>query len=700
MEERNDIPNEVGITPKSNPNRKTMIIIICCVAFAVISIIGNMIPLFLQQPLLDVISGDSVKNGEILSKTVMIYLDGADLEEEHGDATTTISEIIASGVDTNFHNILIYTGGCNKWKGYDIPTDKDCIYILRNGELKLLEQYKPKNLGDPQTLQTFMQYCVTNYPAQQYGLILHNHGGGPAHGVCFDFRNNNDPLHLPELQKAFRSVGFGPKSKMEFIIFDACLMSSAEVAFCMKDYAQYMVASQNVSYVYGSDYSFMKSLDLYNSGADIGTKYVECYYNESVALGERLYAQGTDVYDITYSCIKLSEMDRVEKALNNLFKEAAKDGNKEKFLGHTARLARGVKEYADFYGQSTDTTYDLIDLTDWMQLSASADRVLTEAVISAVDAAVVCNKANTPKMHGLTIYYPEHIWTQYYYNVFDFADSYAKYVKRCYANAVDGINRDTWQQIDTETEYTDGSSILTVRLTDKQAENFASANYYILAKYNNKAHTFAEDEYVIVLQGNNYSITGNNVLCANFDYRIPTIYKADGTSTPFFSPLFAKTTESGNTIYSASASLTFVPDAADYPGIDDPEGLNSMLWQIENMRLDVAWLSMQKQGNTLKMLYAEKQGNGDLPSRMLLELSDYQEIEFFSFLRKVKYDNAGKPLPVSQWEKDTHYLATNYDINDIFIRMEQLSEEVSYYGIIVFTDIYGNQFTTDIMPLQ
>ena len=159
----------------SSKKKKTIIVV---AVFLLLTVLGKIMPVIINGqppqesvPSLQVIPGDSITSQEILPKTVMIYFDGADLEEEHKSSTTSIKEILNSGVNTDFHNILLYTGGCNQWHDYNIPADRDCIYLIRNGKLNLLAEYPAQNVGNGKTLETFMRYCVTNYPSQQYGLI-------------------------------------------------------------------------------------------------------------------------------------------------------------------------------------------------------------------------------------------------------------------------------------------------------------------------------------------------------------------------------------------------------------------------------------------------------------------------------------------------------------------------------------------------
>ena len=65
--------------------------------------------------------------------------------------------------------------------------------------------------------------------------------------------------------------------KLEMIGFDACLMSSVEVASLLSNYAKYMVASQEVEPGYGWDYRFLGDLKSNTSTVDFGMLVVDYY---------------------------------------------------------------------------------------------------------------------------------------------------------------------------------------------------------------------------------------------------------------------------------------------------------------------------------------------------------------------------------------------------------------------------------------
>ena len=47
--------------------------------------------------------------------TVMVYVVGSNLESHYGAATNDLNEMIASGLDYDKNNLLVYTGGSKRW---------------------------------------------------------------------------------------------------------------------------------------------------------------------------------------------------------------------------------------------------------------------------------------------------------------------------------------------------------------------------------------------------------------------------------------------------------------------------------------------------------------------------------------------------------------------------------------------------------
>ncbi|MBM3314727.1 hypothetical protein FJY71_02635 [candidate division WOR-3 bacterium] len=106
----------------------------------------------------------------------------------------------------------------------------------------VLEELGTKAMSNPTVLRDFIQYCAANYPAEHYMLMIKNHGGG-WRGACLDQQNGGGAMMtMPQIAQALDTFHF------DIIAFDACLMSMSEVAYELRTKADYLVASQFVTY--------------------------------------------------------------------------------------------------------------------------------------------------------------------------------------------------------------------------------------------------------------------------------------------------------------------------------------------------------------------------------------------------------------------------------------------------------------------
>lgn len=65
--------------------------------------------------------------------------------------------------------------------------------------------------------------------------------------------------------------------KVRILGFDACLMASAEVAFTVSPYADYLIASQEVEPGNGWNYSFLGTIQKDSNVTDIGKNIIDSY---------------------------------------------------------------------------------------------------------------------------------------------------------------------------------------------------------------------------------------------------------------------------------------------------------------------------------------------------------------------------------------------------------------------------------------
>ena len=198
--------------------------------------------------------------------TIMVYMCGTDLESRSRMATMDLSEMIGANIDESKVRVLVYTGGCSNWRNNIVSSSTNQIYQVAAGGLRAIQQ----NLGssamtDERNLGAFIKWCAANYPADRYGLICWDHGGGTLSGYGYDEKYpNSGSITADELPKALAEGG----CKFDFIGFDACLMATLETAIACEPYADYLIASEETEPGYGWYYTNWLAQLSQNSSAD------------------------------------------------------------------------------------------------------------------------------------------------------------------------------------------------------------------------------------------------------------------------------------------------------------------------------------------------------------------------------------------------------------------------------------------------
>lgn len=218
--------------------------------------------------------------------TIMLYLNGSDLESDYGMATQDIKEILNATLSDKI-NIVIQTGGTRKWQTSAISSNHSQRFLVENGALTLVDDSLGQlDITDPKTLEDFINFCTTNYPADRNMLILWNHGSGAVYGFGYDENvdDYNAALTLDEMQDAIRNTGV----KFEMIGFDACLMGGLETACAFYDTADYLIASEDFESGRGWEYQNWLTILGNNSSTsmeELGKVIVNDFVKESQSYG-------------------------------------------------------------------------------------------------------------------------------------------------------------------------------------------------------------------------------------------------------------------------------------------------------------------------------------------------------------------------------------------------------------------------------
>ncbi|MCL2401863.1 MAG: clostripain-related cysteine peptidase, partial [Oscillospiraceae bacterium] len=247
--------------------------------------------------------------------TIMIYLNGSDLETDGGEATKDILEMLSSGVDTALFNVIIFTGGTHRWRTQEIPADDCVIWRLERDGLERIANVGLRSMGDAGTLSGFIRFTLQAFPATQFGLIFWDHGGGSIAGFGHDEIFNDSHLTLLEMDYAMHKAGLS-RDHLEFIGFDACLMATVEMAVVSSRYARYFIASQDLEPGDGWDYNFLGVLNdnPCMDGAELGRAIADSYM--------AFYGSGT-TENLTMSVTDLAQVKTVMAAMGNLMDRCA-----------------------------------------------------------------------------------------------------------------------------------------------------------------------------------------------------------------------------------------------------------------------------------------------------------------------------------------------------------------------------------------
>ena len=355
------------------------------------------VPTFEGPRIIDT-SSKTMFQGEYEGWTIFVYLCGTNLEEEFGSATYDINSMIRSEKSDSMR-FVVQTGGAGEWQSDYVDASKTQRFLIQNSEIELVDESdKLYNMGDPDTFRDFVSWGLENYGAEHNAFILWDHGCGSINGVCIDDQFDRDSLSVRDLDDAF-SGALGDKM-IDFIGFDACLMSTMEVANTLSAYATYMCASEEIARTGGVNYTELGTFLAQNPGADgaeLGIALCDIYY-ESCAEMER-------EKEVTFSILELSKMPEVATAFDSFCKELC-EVTKDKSV--RASVIRNIYSADNFGGNNKAEGYtnmvDVMGIVDSASEYVGNTNEVKEAIGNLVIYQVVGENHSTAC--GLSMYYP------------------------------------------------------------------------------------------------------------------------------------------------------------------------------------------------------------------------------------------------------------------------------------------------------
>lgn len=326
----------------------------------------------------------SAEQSSIESATIMVYMTASDLESNYGCATNDINEMLYGNLSDNVH-LVFQTGGTSQWQNSVMDANSVERWVAGdNGEIEKVGDLGIVSMVEPDTLSDFVTWATTNYPADRYGFIFWDHGGGTAMGYGLDENFPDDSLSIGEISQAFYNAG----AHFDFVGFDACLMGTVENAYLVSPYADYMIASEETEPGDGWYYTNFISAISENPGIDItelGKLIVDDYF-ENLMSGEN---------NLTLSVVDLTKIDAV---MMNLYAYMEKSDAILTEFGYD-EIASARAQARDF----GDGGFEQIDLLDYINRVETADG---SALAASINDAIVYNATTLEGANGLAMYYP------------------------------------------------------------------------------------------------------------------------------------------------------------------------------------------------------------------------------------------------------------------------------------------------------
>ncbi len=596
------------------------------------------------------------------SLTLMVYMCGSNLESGYGAASADIEEMKAAGLRSRDVTVLVMTGGANQWsQGYDAG---EClIHELGPRGTRIVWRSEAKNMGDPETLTALLRYGQEAYPADQYALILWNHGGGPAEGVCWDELFSLDQMTLPELIQAIDAAGF--PEKLSWIGFDACLMCSLEVASAVAPYAEYMIASQETEPSTGWNYAFFSELPALLNGADAGKSVIDCYFETEY--------RNQDI--LTMACIDLAKASQAADSLQDCFASGDVSLKRETFEERAA-IRLNTRSFGQGVRDMDENGYDLVDAADLLSQLQQTGPVM--GALDGLREAIVYSRANVERANGLTLYHPYTNKTKYLekwrasYASLGFCPAYTQYITQFSAMLIDPPAAD-WRGLKTfcMPNEVSGGQRIGLQLTAEQAVQLAQARLMILAAGSD--HFGRIDGCVLAYTGP-ASIEESGLVSA--DYRGEALYAVDQNQR-YYGPIscvlsddglsyavFASYTPKGHAKYDESITVAHFLDIRS-EGLDKP--------------IRTTWV------------YDEE--SDMYTNRIPLVDQNYGLLTLHYFFRTLPDQD---PLPAfTDWPVNTDaFFSYNLDLpQDWHFRMqEDFGTDDQYFAMFQITDLQQNQY--------
>lgn len=324
-------------------------------------------------------------------RTVLVYI-AAD-NSLTSFAADDVAEMVSgfAAVDADKNNLLVYV---------DTQSAKPFLYQITKDSKgavvkKVLHEYQQQNSVYPTVMAEVYNRVFSAFPAKSYGLVLWSHGDGwlpsPSNisaskaSTRWFGQDGTSYMDISSLNTALNSA-----PHFDFILFDACFMQSVEVAYELKDRADYFIGAPNEIPGPGAYYTELVPA-MFSQAKDLASTVARGYYDYYAAkYTGQLGSNENWTMGVTVSVLKSSEVQALAAATAAILPKYITNGS-----------AINVSSIYSYDPRSTYYYYDLKGLVQ--SLTSSVDQSSFSAWSDAFELAVPVH-LTTDKTYSSFVY--------------------------------------------------------------------------------------------------------------------------------------------------------------------------------------------------------------------------------------------------------------------------------------------------------
>lgn len=263
-------------------------------------------------------SKDTPNSIDSSKRTVLVYIAGDDADLS-SYAQKNLEDIVASVAKSNTYGTLLCYFDNFETEPVLYKIDK----FAKGGKIEL-KRYAEQKSASIESLSEAVKDMEYYAPAQEYGLVLWGHGSGwdPKIQTARTMQHKMIGFDRP-LQYSYGGSQDGwmdieeirdaiPDRLFHFILFDACYMSQIEVAYTLRNKANYMIASAAETLATGFPYKDIVPLML-DEDLDLSNICEAFYQFYSLEFGARKTA--------TVALVNLQYMESFAEWNRSIFRE-------------------------------------------------------------------------------------------------------------------------------------------------------------------------------------------------------------------------------------------------------------------------------------------------------------------------------------------------------------------------------------------